>query len=53
MVTDHNKLIDIVLGVEGKPPAPDQLQSVRTKALAKLQELGSGAIGGDDRGENW
>ena len=34
----------MVLGVEGKPPASDQLQSVRTKALAKLQELGSGAI---------
>ena len=31
-------------GVEGKSPSPAELAEVRTRALAKLEELGSGAV---------
>ena len=33
-----------MIGVEGKPPSPAELADVRSRALARLQELGSGAV---------
>lgn len=35
-------------GVEGKPPTPAQLAEVRSRALARLEELGPGAVVGED-----
>ena len=35
-------------GVEGKSPSPGQLAEVRSRALARLEELGSGAVMEED-----
>ena len=42
-VTD-NTLQLLVAGVQGQPPSPAQLQEVRQKAAAKLQDLGPAAV---------
>ena len=39
-----NTLQLLVAGVQGQPPSPAQLQEVRQKAVAKLQDLGPGAV---------
>ena len=36
--------VELISGVEGKPPSPAELAEVRTRALARLQELGPGAV---------
>ena len=36
--------VELMSGVEGKPPSPAELADVRSRALARLQELGSGAV---------
>ena len=35
-------------GIQGKPPTPVQLAEVRSRALARLEELGPGAVLGED-----
>ena len=40
--------VELLSGVEGKPPSPAELAEVRSRALARLQDLGSGAVMEED-----